>query len=250
MADNEPKDLQGALKALRAERELHAATQAKLKEFEGSDAGKLSKALANERELTKAAKAALESTKAELADATGKLKIAMDASPANVTDFIASAAKASTAQATAKLQEQVAALQADLDTARKGSADLAAKLQRRTIDDAVRQAAAEDHVRPDAVADLLVFAAADGMKLDDAGNVVTQDGASVQEWLDAKKATSSYLWPAAVGARARGSFGEGGSVVTGDNPWDPKSFNLTRQGEILKTDSALARQLQAQAQVQ
>lgn len=80
-----------------------------------------------------------------MADATGKLKIAVDATPTNVTEFIANAARASTAKATAELQQRVATLEGELGEAQKTNGDLLGKLQRLTIDEVVRQAATEDH---------------------------------------------------------------------------------------------------------
>lgn len=209
------------------------------------DASKLLAALKAEREAHKATKTALDSTTAELADTAGKLKIAIDATPVNVTEFIAAATKAATAKATAEQQAMIAELQAALETEKRGSADLLGKLQRRTIDEEVRQAATEEHVRPDAIADLLVFAVAD-LKLSDTGEVVTHDGASVKEWLDGRKSRSPYLWPLSKGAGARGSSHDSMPAYDGnDNPFKAgPGFNLTRAGQILSTDPARAKRLQ------
>lgn len=70
------------------------------------------------------------------------------------------------------------------------------------------------------------------------------------EWLDARKSTSPYLWPAARGTGARGSFSDGAQFFSGTNPWDPKSWNLTQQGAILKSDATLAKQLQEQVRIE
>ena len=207
------------------------------------DVAKLQAALKAERELNKAMKTALESTKTELADTSGRLKIAIDASPVNVTEFIAAATTAATAKATAEQQGKIAELQAALETERKGSADLLGKLESRTIADEVRAAAAESHVRPDAIADLLIFGAADLKAVD--GKMQNAGGNDVGSWLDAKKSTSGYLWPVARGANARGSTDNMPRYDGNDNPFKVgPNFNLTRAGQILMSDPERAKRLQ------
>lgn len=73
------------------------------------------------------------------------------------------------------------------------------------------------HVRPEAINDVLTFAAAD-LKMGDDGKVQTQDGRDVAAWLEDRKASSPYLWPASRGAGARGGNHDGGSIFTGQQP--------------------------------
>jgi hypothetical protein len=64
--------------------------------------------------------------------------------------------------------------------------------------------------------------------------VQTADGRDVAAWLDDRKATSPYLRPPARSAGACGD-GEGAKVYSGENPFAPATFNLTKQGELLMT---------------
>jgi|SRR5665213_400857 len=218
---------------------------------ESGDAAKLVKALRVERAARKEANELLKAAKTELATATAKLTQQSTLDNANagkVAEHIAASAKALTAKATAEQQTRIAELEAALGESKKQGETLLGQLASRTIADEVRQAALEGHVRPDAVPDLLTFAAAD-LKLVD-GEVRTPDGATVAEWLDARKGTSPYLWPTARGAGARGSIGDGAPAFSGDNPFKPGAgFNLTRQGEILRSNPVQAEHLQQLAQV-
>lgn len=76
------------------------------------------------------------------------------------------------------------------------------------------------------------------------GHVRTEDGREVSAWLEDRKGSSPYWWPSARGAGARGA-GEGTKVYAGENPFAPGAgFNLTRQGEILRSDPEMAKVMQ------
>jgi hypothetical protein len=218
---NDEKDAGKLLAALKAERAAHKETTDKLKESD----------------------AALSAANVKIAEA------ATLASPTGegIQRLVQDSAKALSAKATAELQQRVTTLEAELDSATKSNAALTAKFQRTTIEGVVRQAAAEDHVRQDAVADLLVFAAAD-LKLNDAGEVVTEDGASIKEWLDVRKSTSPYFWPVSRGAGGRGSIHDTMPAYDGDsNPFRPgPGWSLTRQSQLTRENPELAKRLQGQ----
>lgn len=102
------------------------------------------------------------------------------------------------------------ALEAELGEAKKGSEALLGQLTSRTIGEEVREAARASHVRDEAINDVLTFAAADLKVVD--GKLQTADGRDGAAWLDDRKASSPYLWPA-----ARRSFGDGGKVYSDSN---------------------------------
>ncbi len=209
------------------------------------DIEKLKAALGKEREERKAATAALKTAQARVAELEQASALGDNPSAAQVSQFISEAVTARLATETAELQRKLGTLEAQLNDATTAQFAVEAKLTRRTIDDAIRAAAIEAHVKPDAMADVLTIAGLE-LKLTENGDVLTPDGLDVHAWLDARKATSSYWWPTAISAGARGS-GDGGAVET-DNPFAPgASWSLTRQGEILRASPERATMLLQQA---
>jgi len=69
---------------------------------------------------------------------------------------------------------------------------------------------------------------------------------SPQEWSKELIANAPHLFVPSNGSGANGSSELGGKV-TGANPWMKESLNLTKQGEILKDNPTLAKQLAGEA---
>jgi hypothetical protein len=209
------------------------------------DIEKLKGALAKEREAHRAATTALKAAQSKLAEIEQATTLGESPSAAKVSEFIAASVAARVATETADLQKKVGTLESQLSEAATARTAVESKLARRTIDDAVRAAAAEQHVKPEALADVLTIAGLE-MKLNDSGDVLTPDGQDVHAWLDSRKATSPHWWAAGRGAGARGS-GDGSAVSTG-NPFAPGSgFSLTKQGQLMRESPAVASRLQAEA---
>lgn len=213
------------------------------------DPAKLLTALKAERDARKQAEDKLKTSEAALSAANAKLaEAATLANPnaAGVAKLVTDSAKALAAKETASLQQRVAELESSLAESKKSGEALLGQLASRTISEEVREAARTAHVRPEAINDVLTFAAADLKVVD--GKVQTQDGRDVAAWLEDRKASSPYLWPTARGAGARGGNHEGGSVFTGNNPFAPETFNLTEQSRLVQSQPELAKRLQAQVQ--
>ena len=69
---------------------------------------------------------------------------------------------------------------------------------------------------------------------------------SPQEWSKELIANAPHLFVPSNGSGANGSSELGGKA-TGENPWMKDSMNLTKQGEILKDNPTLAKQLAGEA---
>ena len=209
------------------------------------DITKLKNALAKEREERKAATTALKAAQSKLAEIEQATALGESPSASKVSEFIAASVAARVAAETADLQKKVGTLESQLSDAATARTAVESKLARRTIDDAVRAAASEAHVKPEAMADVLTLAGLE-LKLNDAGDVLAPDGTDLAAWLDARKSSSPYWWAPGKGAGARGS-GDGGAVST-DNPFAPgSSFSLTKQGQLMRESPAMASRLQAEA---
>lgn len=110
---------------------------------------------------------------------------------------------------------------------------------RRTVHDDVRRALTAAKVIPEAHDDALMLAER-VMEVTEEGAVVTRDGVGVAPgldpagWLGEIQDKKPHWWPASVGGGARGSAGPG-AALGGKNPWSPKSWNMTEQGQYVRT---------------
>jgi hypothetical protein len=209
------------------------------------DASRLKKALTAEREVSKAARAELNDVKVKLKQAE-----ALGAHPdgAKVTAHISAAIAAGVAAKSAESMQRIAALEAQLSEANSTAEKLKGTLTQRTISETVREACRANHVRNEAVNDLLSFSANE-LHLADDGTILTHDGQDLDAWIDQCKASRPWAWPVSKGSGARGNEALTGLIDTGANPFVKGSpdYNLTRQGEILQSNPARAEMLQKSA---
>lgn len=225
------QDVAKLTEALRKEREAHAATKAATKTTHDSLQAEIT--AANERTTT------LQAT----------LKTAESQSAADVARHISDSVAAGIAAKTASLQSKLSKAESALAESATTIGTLQGTLTSRTISENVREIARAQHVRPDALADIVAFGQSD-LVLNDAGEVVTKDGGTIDEWIDARKATSPYLWPVSRGAGARGSNNE--PAFVGLNPFAAKGqpgHNLTEQGRIARDNPAMAEMLMNSAKL-
>lgn len=110
----------------------------------------------------------------------------------------------------------------------------------RTIQDAVRSAAAELKVIPGAMEDVLMYAGAVFSVTED-GKVLVKDNATghtpgldAKAWLQDMQPKRGHWWPPSQGGGSHGSGGGGGSFAGKSNPWSKEGWNLTQQGQVLK----------------
>lgn len=119
------------------------------------------------------------------------------------------------------------------------------KERTQSLHESIRRAAVLAKVLPEAIEDALnlgerVF------EIDEDGAVVTRDkcgytpGVTAEVWFTELESKRPHWWAPNVGGGSRGS--KGGNNQT-SNPWSGANWDMTKQGEIYKQDSAKADQL-------
>ena len=151
-------------------------------------------------------------------------------------------------RATGPLERDKSQLQRDLETARKATEMAAAEvvglrgtITMTTVERSIRDAALAAKVVPTAVDDA-VLNAMRVFEVTEAGRVLTRDnvdampGIEPKEWFKDQQDKKPHWWPQSVGGGSRGS-GSGGGTLRSENPWSdsPGAWNLTKQGQIVKT---------------
>ena len=118
------------------------------------------------------------------------------------------------------------------------------------IHDALRKAAIETKIRPEAVDDALLLAER-YFELDETGVVIGKSdmsgvspGIDPIAWFIENQSKRPYLWGDSFGGGAGGSGNNFAGVV---NPWTADNWNLTEQGKILQANPKRAEQLAASA---
>lgn len=122
-----------------------------------------------------------------------------------------------------------------------------AKDRTRTIHDKVREAAGKAKLLPEAVEDALLLADRVFEVEDGTGRVVTKDNVGVTPgiepaaWFTDMQPSRPHWWGPSTGGGAGGQRGGAGDATT--NPFTHENWNLTTQGELVRTDRAKAEQL-------
>lgn len=135
------------------------------------------------------------------------------------------------------VERELSQARAKLQEAEGRIAEFEARERQRTIHDAVRQAAIKMKVLDTAQEDVLMLAER-MFEVGEDGAVTVKDGVGVTPgvapdvWLTEMQAKRPHWWPASGGGGAKGSGGLGGFA---QNPWSAEHWNLTRQGEILRS---------------
>lgn len=150
-------------------------------------------------------------------------------------------------------QRQIEAKDARIKELEDQSQKTGNRLSAVLIDNAVLQEATKRGLEPGAE-EFLLARAHDVWQLDDSGNPVAyddkasgkqkwgKDGGAIKlgEWMDNLVRDHKFLFKPAQGSGAgHGDTGGqgGGGASNGANPWDDKSWNTTRQMEIMSEDS-------------
>lgn len=116
----------------------------------------------------------------------------------------------------------------------------------RTIHDAVRKAAIDAKLLPEALDDALLLADRT-FEVQDDGRVVVKDnvgftpGIEPSAWFTDLQSKRGHWWGPSGGGGAGGNRGGGGG--TGGNPFTHENWNLTEQGKLVTSDRAKAEQL-------
>lgn len=154
-----------------------------------------------------------------------------------------------TAQMAADHDKALSATKADNESLR-------AELARLQIDGAVTSAASEFGLRSSASEDV-ISRARSVWRLGDDGKPVAMNGdekiygragepISMKEWVETLSKSAPHLFEPNGGSNASGS-GAGSAGSDGINPWADKTWNLTKQAEMLKSDPAKARRMASMA---
>lgn len=154
-------------------------------------------------------------------------------------------------QATAPLERELGTLRTEVTNWRTAAETAQSQLTTYRRNDGVRAAANELSVVASAVPDIELVASVHFEQTED-GKFVTKSGIdgvtpglSFKEWLRDMQKTRPHWWPASQGGGAGGGGGGGGG---GDNPWSAKGWNLTAQGQVIRTQGrSVAEQMAKQA---
>lgn len=210
-------------KALRDEREDHKKTKDKLRSYTslGDDPEEIHKKLDKIPELEAAAAGKIDEAKLEQM-VEGRVKSRL--SP---------------------VERERDRLKTELDTATGKITELDGTIKKSKITEAIRKAAEEHHVVPEAIDDAImhgerIFEVTEDGKVVAKDNVGVSPGLHPKDWLSDMQKTRPHWWPASQGA---GSKGGKGGLDTGDNPWSHDGWNLTKQGQVLNQDRSRAEAL-------
>ena len=142
-----------------------------------------------------------------------------------------------------RIRSRIAPVERERDTLKRERDELKASVEGfqhkervRTIQDHVRREASGLKVVDSALDDILMLAEA-RMEVGEDGVVISKDlpgqtpGLDPKAWLTELQPKRPHWWPASGGSGAPGSRGGAG----GDNPWSAANWNLTRQGEIIRS---------------
>lgn len=158
----------------------------------------------------------------------------------------------------AQVEERTSAMKAANE---KLVADITAERDKATaeistlrINGAVMRAGNECGLREGAADDLISRASRTFSYKD--GNVVAADAdgnplfneksepLQIEDWVKQQTEKAPHLFdPNTGGGGQGGGQGGAGGAFNGPNPWDPKSKNMTKQAELLRTNPALAKRL-------
>lgn len=151
----------------------------------------------------------------------------------------------------ARVRREVAPIQRELDQMKEANATLTTENEgfktantSRSIKDALREAGTEAKMTAAAMDDLMMYEGQ--FEFDAAGVLVTKEGAILPAGLEPSafvtemKEKRPHWWAPSEGGGAGGNLG---GAPGGENPFSHKNWNMTKQGEIQRSDPAKAEQL-------
>lgn len=144
-----------------------------------------------------------------------------------------------------------------LDNLKTENGGLKRSLEDRVIGDALRKAGTAQGLRAEAVDDLIARGRS-VFKVDSDGNLISLesdgetpklndkgDAFGANDFVGGLVKSAPHLFGDSKGSDSRGSGSGGGSDANGPNPWAKDTFNLTKQGEMIKDDPQKAKRLAA-----
>lgn len=179
----------------------------------------------------------------ELAEAKARLETLTTEGKANV-EAVQSQIDAAIARAVGPVTRDKDALARQLEVSKQAVAAEAAKvkkleesIQQEHVRITIRDAAIAANVLPSAIEDAVLVGERMFELVD--GKLVTKDqdgltpGLNPKEWAKDMKEKRPHWWPLSQGGGAEG--GKGGGVNLKDNPWSPEAWNITKQGQVIKS---------------
>lgn len=213
-------DVNNVQEGLRKEREAHKETKRKLALFNDLDPETVHTKLDRFDELEAAAAGTLDEEK--------------------INQLVETRIKSKTAP----LERQLKTATDERDALQSKVGEFEVKDTKRVIHDNIRQAVTTAKIRDTAMGDALLVGE-NVFMIDESGRVVTKEGVGVTPgveadvWLTEVKASRPHWWPETKGAGAAG--GDGGAG--GNNPFSHANWNMTEQGQLLKSDPSKAEQM-------
>lgn len=210
-------DVDHVKEALRKERENHSSTKEKLKPWGDLNAADTHKQLDRIKELEAAA--------------GGKLD----------EDKINEIVEGRIAQQTGPLSRQIETLTTERDEALSVGQKLQGDITSRDMGEQIQEAAIKAKVHTSAIPDIKLVAMT-MMELNDENLMITKSdgtltpGLNLEGFFKEMGESRAHWWPESQGGGAGGQ-GPGGGF-TGDNPWKRNSWNVTKQGNIIKTQGS------------
>lgn len=150
---------------------------------------------------------------------------------------VAKLVDAQVARKTASITRERDALKSERDELKAANEQLTGSIRTGKVTEAMRAAAAELKVAPEAQDDILMYAER-LFDIDEDGKVTTKDNVGVtpgldpKAWLKDRQADKPHWWPRSAGGGARGSD----KGPQGDNPFSAKSWNVSAQAALVKSD--------------
>lgn len=207
------KDVQAVQEALRKERENHAAARNALKPWKDLDPEEVRQQLDRIKELEAAAEGKLDDSKIDQI-VEGRIT-----------------------QKVAPLERQKAALEEELNNFKQQVSELQSQIERRDMNEQIRQIATEMNVISTAIPDIEIIAA-NYFERDENGNFITKadsqgvtPGVGIKQFLKEMQKLRPHWWPQSQGG---GADGGGGNYGGSSNPWSAEGWNMTEQAKILR----------------
>ncbi len=220
-------DVDRVSEALRKEKTDHKATKDNLNKFHGIDP-----------ETVNASLEELDSVKSQLEAFSKEGKI----DETKIEPIIEARVK----RALGPVEREKQNLQRALDAAKAETANASAERDR--LSGTIKQGAVERAIRDAATAAKVIAPAVEDavlqglsvLEVSEDGQIVTKDnlpgitpGIGPNDWLKDMQDKRPHWWPQSQGGGARGA--NGGLGARADNPWTKEGWNMTKQGQMVRT---------------
>lgn len=152
------------------------------------------------------------------------------------------------ARAVNPLKRQITELTEERDNAMAQVSTFTEKERTRTVRDKARAALQATKARDSAIDDAMMYADSHFEVLEDGRTVVTREGLdgidpglSPEVWAKEMQRRKAHWWPDLSGGGSNGASGPNGTVT--DNPFSPKTLNMTKAAQIVRDNPAEAKRM-------